>query len=104
MSWEISISAEGWNDIYQTLHQLTFREKLVEAIVNDEWTEDLGLEGFDTLKQKYTDTPLDVLADVVYSKIEEINTCDNGGNGYWMDREGYCQLYTERFDGERLAS
>lgn len=104
MAWEISITADGWNDIYQTLHQLTDREKLIEAIVNDQWTEDMGLEGFDVLKKKYADTPHDVLADIVYGKIEEINTCDNGGNGYYMDSEGYCQLYPERFNGEALEA
>lgn len=117
MAWEISISAEGWNDIYQTLHQLTSKEKLVEALCNCEynaWEEkpsededgnplDRGPEpNWDEMKARYGALAHDVLAEEVFEKIGEINTCDNGGNGYWMDPEGYQQLYVKRFCGERL--
>lgn len=34
-----------------------------------------------------------VLADRAYELIEQNNTCDNGGFGYWIDREGFHKVW-----------
>jgi hypothetical protein len=39
--------------------------------------------------------PQEVLADRAYEMIEQNNTCDNGGFGYWIDREGYHKVWLE---------
>jgi len=97
MAWEISITAEGWSEVYEACHELD-KKKLLDAITDD-YFEALEKQGFDytdckkrALKLRYkleTYASQEGLADTAYELIEKNNTCDNGGYRYWIDREGY---------------
>lgn len=97
MAWEISITSEGWGELYEACHELS-KESLITAITDDyfEALEQKGFEYIDckkrALKLKYkleTYASQECLADQAYQLIEQNNTCDNGGYRYWIDREGY---------------
>lgn len=97
MAWEISITAEGWQEIYDALHSDAFtEEQLRSALADDDyeaWEQDHdeGSEepNFDVLKARYANLYHDTLADLAYERVEQHNTCDNGGFAYWIDRQGY---------------
>jgi hypothetical protein len=101
MAWSISITAEGWSEIYEACHDLDKRQ-LINAITDD-YFEALEKQGFDynecnkrTLKLRYkleTYAAQECLADKAYELIEKNDTCDNGGYRYWIDREGYHAVY-----------
>lgn len=86
MSWSISITAEGWQDIYDTLETWT-RENLIAALI-----EDIGKD--DDPDFNYCDVSDDILVDIAFERIQAVNTCDNGGNGYYIDEQGYHRVYT----------
>jgi len=53
------------------------------------------LERYETARRTlYADLAHDILIDQAYERIEQPNTCDNGGNGYYIDRDVYHQVYT----------
>lgn len=98
MAWEISITAEGWAEIREKLEDCS-REDLIAAIADDKFEavyEKAGMDhakrAADAERKRIDDLPHDVLADRAYELIEQNNTCDNGGYGYWIDREGYHKI------------
>lgn len=99
MAWEISITAEGWQDIYDALHSDKWNVNALSNALADDDFEDAEhnsdnpieptQEYWDKQKAKYSALPKDVLADEAYSRVERNNTCDNGAFNYWIDRQGY---------------
>jgi hypothetical protein len=100
MAWEVYLSPEGWQAIYdelQTWSAAKLREAIVEAdVAKFVANSDIKYAADDREVQLYeeerilywNDVPHESLVDVVYKQIEETNTCDNGGNGYWIDGNG----------------
>lgn len=97
MAWEISISAEGWDEIREALEEWS-KEDLISAICDDfyETLVEYGIEN--GMAQGFADTygismrmyaPHDALVDTAFKRIEANNTCDNGGFAYWIDRDGH---------------
>ena len=95
-AWEISMSPEGWNNVYENLHGMSV-EELAEAIASDDFAkindekDPLGgdISFLETKEEYYLKLPQDVLADEAYKRIEENNTSDNGGHMVWIDKEGF---------------
>lgn len=101
MAWEISISAEGWQDIRSKLDGWS-RNQLIDAIADDKFQlvyAKAGLEHAELAanaeRKRLANLPIDVLADCAFELIETNNTCDNGGWYYWVDREGYHKVSLE---------
>ena len=101
MAWEISISAEGWQDIRNKLDDWS-HEALIDAIADDTFEavyDKAGLEhanrAADAERKRLADLPQDVLADRAFEMIEANGTCDNGGFAYWIDREGYHKVHLD---------
>ena len=99
MAWEISITAEGWAEIREKLDEWK-REDLIAAITDDKFEavhEKAGMEhakrAADAERKRIEDLSLDVLANRAFELIEQNGTCDNGGFGYWIDREGYHKVW-----------
>ena len=95
MAWSISITAEGWQEIRQQLEKWD-KDDLIEAICDDKFEliyEKAGPEdaqrAFDAEKRRLEDLPHDILVDRAFELIETNNTCEKGGFGYWIDREGF---------------
>ena len=94
MSWEISITQEGWQNIQNELNNWS-REMLVNAISDDyfemkEHTEnEPSAKEMEWFNSNLKSLPFDILVDRAFELIQENNTCDNGGFNYWVDREGY---------------
>ena len=95
MAWEISITAEGWQEIREKLDDWS-RESLIDAIADDKF--ELVYEKADqhhaeraanAERKRLAGLPHDILADRAFELVEQNNTCDNGGWNYWIDREGY---------------
>ena len=101
MAWEISISAEGWQQLRDKLDDWD-RASLIEAITDDTFErvyqhagEHHAQRAADAERKRLEDLPHDVLADRAYELIEQNCTCDNGGFAYWIDREGYHKVVLE---------
>lgn len=101
MAWEISITAEGWQQIRNKLDDCD-QASLVEAITDDTFErvyehagEHHAKRAADAERQRLEELPHDILADRAYELIEQNNTCDNGGFGYWIDREGYHKVWLD---------
>jgi hypothetical protein len=95
MAWEISISPEGWQEIREQLEQWD-KDDLIEAICDDRFEavfEKGGHEhaqrAFDAERKRLENLPHDVLVDRAFELVESNGTCENGGYGYWIDREGF---------------
>lgn len=95
MAWEISISPEGWQEIRDELEQWE-DDDLIEAICDDKFEvvyEKAGYDhaqrAFDAAKQRLEGLPHDELVDRAFELVEFNGTCENGGYGYWIDREGF---------------
>lgn len=95
MAWEISISADGWKEIRDELERWK-KDDLIAAICDDKFEmvyDKAGAEhaqrAFDAQKKRLEKLPHDVLADRAFELIETNHTCENGGFGYWIDREGF---------------
>lgn len=101
MAWEISITAEGWQDIRNELDNWS-KKDLIQAI-SDDYYEELEQMGKpdDVCRKRALKLTCklnlyasrDCLADHAFELIEKNNTCDNGGWAYWIDREGYHKVY-----------
>ena len=89
MAWEISITQEGWQELYEECHEQE-HEWLVQAILGDEIeareqeeSMELGIEALEPwLSERQAELrslPHDILADRAIELIEQNNTCDNGG-------------------------
>lgn len=98
MAWEISITAEGWQQIRDKLDDWD-RAALIAAITDDTFEQVAGQyhaqRAADAERKRLEDLPHDVLADRAYELIEQNNLCDAGGFGYWVDREGYHKVWLE---------
>ena len=101
MAWEISISAVGWQQIRDKLDQWD-RAALISAITDDTFERIEQIAGqhhaqraANAERKRIEDLPHDVLADRAFELIEQNNTCDNGGFGYWVDREGYHKVWLD---------
>jgi len=95
MAWEISITAEGWQEIRDELERWE-DEDLIAAICDDKFEavyekagQDRAQLAFDAEKQRLENLPHDLLVDRAFELVEQTNTCENGGFGYWIDREGF---------------
>ena len=90
MAWPISITPEGWADLYRACHAKGTRF-LAEAIAchRDQTTENYDYEEavLDLLMFRQ-----DVLADEVYRLIQQTNSTDAGGFTCWIDRDGYYKV------------
>lgn len=108
MACEISMSGEGWEDIYETLHEATTKKFLAEAIAaeriidlidnlpeseyNELQTSDLeGLEfnKLMTYSQEH-------LANTAFEIIQQNNTCDNDRKNIWIDKKGRFKVNAEQ--------
>ena len=103
MAWEISITAEGWQEIRDKLDDCS-REFLIDAICDDKFEEVYlkssrkkfhnAEQAANSERRRLSGLPHDILADRAFELIEQNNTCDNGGFAYmiykmvWIDREG----------------
>ena len=101
MAWEISITADGWQEIREKLDDWD-RASLIGAITDDTFErvyqhagEQHAQRAADAERKRLEDLPHDVLADRAYELIEQTNTCDSGGFGYWVDREGYHKVWLD---------
>jgi hypothetical protein len=101
MAWEINITAEGWQQIRDKLDQWD-RAALIAAITDDKFERVEQVAGqhhaqraADAERKRLEDLPQEVLADRCYELIEANNTCDNGGFGYWIDREGFHKVWLD---------
>jgi hypothetical protein len=101
MAWEISITAEGWQEIREKLDDWD-RASLIAAITDDTFERVEKLAGqhhaqraADSERKRIEELPHDILSDRAYELIEANNTCDNGGFAYWIDREGYHKVWLE---------
>jgi len=101
MAWEISITAEGWQQIRDKLDDWD-RAALIAAITDDTFERVGQVAGqhhaqraADAERKRLDDLPHDVLADRAFELIEANNTCDNGGFGYWIDREGFHKVWLD---------
>ena len=94
MAWEMSIAAEGWQEIREALEQWD-KEDLIEAICDDRFEmvfEKAGQEhaqrAFDAEKERLKALPHDILVDREFELVETNNTSEKGGYVNWIDREG----------------
>ena len=110
MAWEISISDQGWLDIRATLNDWKLDDLLqanVEAYVcskleiwnadeNDTRTEEEVIsEAYENGERKYAMLSPDSLSASAFEWVKKNNTCDNGGNGYYVDLRGCHKVYVE---------
>ena len=95
MAWEINISPEGWQEIRQELEK-SDRYDLIEAICDDRFEmvfekarHNHAQRAFAAEKKRLEKLPHDILVDRAFELVETNGTCENGGHGYWIDREGF---------------
>lgn len=98
MAWEICITAEGGQEIYHELENWDKGELVVALAADDaeqfEYTDLADLEAYENSRlEHYGKLYHDTLIDIAFERIEQHNTCDNGGNGYYIDRDGYHKVY-----------
>lgn len=101
MAWEISITAEGWQQIRDKLDDWD-RAALIAAITDDTFERVEQIAGqqhaqraADAERKRLEGLPQDVLADRCFELIEANNLCDAGGFAFWIDREGYHKVRLE---------
>ena len=101
MVWAISITAEGWQEIHDKLERWS-RRRLVNAIADDKFELVLKKGGQDHAeraaaaeRKRLANVPHDVLVDRAYELVEANDTCENGGFGYWVDREGFHKVWLD---------
>jgi hypothetical protein len=99
MAWSISITAEGWQEIRGKLERWG-RRRLIAAIADDKFElvlEKGGLKHAERAakaeRKRLKALPHDVLVDRAFELVEQTDTCDNGGYGYWVDREGFHKVW-----------
>lgn len=102
MAWEISITDEGWQEIYAALQKMT-KLQLLEAIEDDfveqycmghptfyhNMPHHIAMRLYRKMDRLNRYATHDVLVDTCFEMIQKNNTCDNGGWKYWIDRCGY---------------
>ena len=87
MAWSISITPEGWNEIYEACHA-SEKQFLLEAI--NETAAQKGIAGISV--EAGNEISQESLADLVFQIIHDTNTCDDGGFKYWIDPKGYYKI------------
>jgi hypothetical protein len=100
MAWDICITADGWQAISDTLETWD-RDALIAALVDDdieayeEAHDTFHVNGSAYHAERTAEYALmhESLIDEVLNRIRTHNTCDNGGNGYYIDREGWHKVY-----------
>jgi len=96
MSWEISISGDGWGEIYEKCHRMRLAA-MAKAIGDYNYEIFHGTwdkKGNPHHKGAWNWRKLmkygrECLGNMIYDCIVETNTCDNGGYKYWIDPNGY---------------
>lgn len=101
MAWEICISTDGWTELREKLDSWS-RNELIVAITDDTFEMVLEKAGQFQAKRaaaaernRLACLPHDVLVDRAYELIEQNNTSDNGGFGFWIDREGCHKVWLD---------
>ena len=99
MAWAISITVDGWSEIRDQLESWD-RDALIAAIcddkfemVHDKANEHHAQRAALAERQRLESVPHDCLVDRAYALIEQNGTCDNGGFGFWIDREGFHKVH-----------
>jgi hypothetical protein len=99
MAWSISITAEGWQEIRDELEKWP-KKALITAIADDKFEAVLEKAGHHHAesaaaaeRRRLKRLPHDVLVDLAVELVEQNDTCGNGGYGFWIDREGYHQVW-----------
>jgi hypothetical protein len=96
MTWEISMVAEGWDDIRTELWTNWDAKRMGKAIG------DYNFEKFHNGNphhkgawswKKFANLPINTLVDKIIECIQDTNTTDNGGNGFWIDPDGFHKVY-----------
>ncbi|RXK81157.1 hypothetical protein [Filimonas effusa] len=87
MAWSISISPDGWNDIYDACHA-SEKHFLLDAI--NETASQKGFPGISDAAAE--EIAQEALANLVFQIIQETDTCDNGGGKYWIDPKGFYKI------------
>ena len=90
MAWPMSITPEGWADLYRACHAKGIRF-LAEAIACDRDQRDESYD-FDEGVLDLLMFRHDVLANEAYQLIQENNSCDAGGWTYWIEKSGYYKI------------
>jgi hypothetical protein len=101
MAWAISITAEGWQEIRDELERWG-RRRLIAAITDDKFERVLEKGGQKHAeraaaaeRKRLKTVPHDVLVDRAFELVEATDTCENGGYGYWIDREGFHKVWLD---------
>ena len=95
MTWEISHTAEAWQNAQHNLFHMD-RENLIAAITDDkfEYVEHVGSienasRAANALRERIKELPQEALVDLALENIHEHMNCSNGGWEFYIDREGY---------------
>lgn len=92
MAWEWSHSAEGLDYARNYLAENMLQPELVviaaewatyEHSQADEDAPEFDQEFYDGRLKFYDKLPVDVLAEAIWEKMEQLRTCDNGGAKLW---------------------
>ena len=101
MAWEICISSEGWMEIRNKLEDWP-RDQLIDAICDDKFEmvfEKAGMVHAERAaaaeRKRLANLPHDILVDRAFELIESNGTCDTGGFGFWIDREGFHKVHLD---------
>jgi hypothetical protein len=104
MAWSWSHTAQAYADAEENLEELprdTLEEILAEWECHRPGTDDFAAELWETTlaNVKARELPTDVLADAIWDRASEQQTCDNGGFNAWMCPYG-CGPHTVPFNRE----
>jgi hypothetical protein len=87
MAWEISISPEGWSEIYDACHAKS------KMFLFDAVNEARQQAGKKKIPRRWRSSiSQSALADEAYLFTTENRTCDNGGFKYWIDKKGFYKV------------
>jgi hypothetical protein len=99
MAWAISIAVDAWQQIRDEL-EMWSKKRLIDAIADDKFeavAEKAGQrhaeQAASAERRRLKRLPHDVLVDRALELVEQNDTCGNGGYGFWIDREGYHQVW-----------
>jgi len=93
MAWEISHSAEAWDNARANLEAMG-SERIINALADEAYHDACeadadGERAADECRARLASLPLDILVDAAMGSIRRHNTCDSGGHKFWIDRQGY---------------
>jgi hypothetical protein len=58
-------------------------------MVYEKASQEHAQRAFEAEKRRLERLPHDILVDRAFELVEQNNACENGGHGYWIDREGF---------------